>query len=220
MFANVGADAFALGADDEGKGEWDVGGEDVECVVAGVEGGGPPTRFFEGADGTGQVGDAGDAEVFDGAGGSVDDGRSDIDGAIAGDEDAGNANGLGGAEERAEVLWVLEVVEDKDRSRMLDNVFESRIDIHCSFEGDTLVIRAHGSLVEKDAGHDFDRQGETAGGFEETTGAVVFLDAFSEHERAMTATARQSFADRIASVEEITVRPGRFRAKWQSFRSG
>ena len=57
----------------------------------------------------------GDPEHLHGACGRIDHGRGDLGGAMLGDDDAGDARRLGGADQRAEILGILQMVEDKHR---------------------------------------------------------------------------------------------------------
>ncbi len=63
----------------------------------------------------GDVAHARDAQVLDGSGGRLADRRRDLGGAALGDHHAAGAGALGGAADRAEVLWVLDLVERDDQ---------------------------------------------------------------------------------------------------------
>ena len=63
----------------------------------------------------GEVAHARDAQVLDGAGRGLADGRRHLGGAALGDHDAGRAGALGRAADRAEVLRVLDLVERDDQ---------------------------------------------------------------------------------------------------------
>ena len=61
-----------------------------------------------------EVGDAGDSDVFGGTGGGLGDGRGDWGGAAFGQDDSVDSRAIGGAQERAEVVRVLDAVEGEE----------------------------------------------------------------------------------------------------------
>jgi hypothetical protein len=154
--------------------------------------------------------------VFDGTRRGVDDGRRDVHRPVAWDDDTGDTGRFGGTKEGAEVLWVLEVVEDQDGARMFNDVVKRCVDITCCFERDTLMVCASGSLVKEDAGDDFDWQSKSAGGFEQAAGAIVLSNALGEEKGTETTAASEGFADRVTSIEQIAIYPGRFRTRRRS----
>ncbi len=87
-----------------------------DAVVAGVEADDPEIvllQFFEGAN---KIDDAGDAQVFGGAGAGFDGNRAEGRGSAFGENDAVDAGSVGNAEQRAEVLRIFNAVEREDEA--------------------------------------------------------------------------------------------------------
>jgi hypothetical protein len=108
-------EASAFAAEDQ-----DAVTREVELVIIGlaalVETDDPdvlPLQVFKGTD---EVDDAGDAEVFGGAGAGFDGNRTDGSGAAFGEDYAVDASAVGYAEQRAEVLRVFDAIESEQQS--------------------------------------------------------------------------------------------------------
>ena len=114
-FLDEVVEAGALAAKDQ-----DTVGAEVEVGVVGgaalVEAQDPDAGLLHLLEGADEVGDAGDAYVLGGAGGGFGDGGGDGRGAALGEEDAVNSGAVGGAQERAEVVGVLDAVEREEEA--------------------------------------------------------------------------------------------------------
>jgi hypothetical protein len=108
-------EAGALAAEDE-----DAVGVEVEVGVVGgaalVEAEDPDVLLLHLLEGADEVGDAGDADVLGGSGGGLGHGGGDGGGAALGEDDAVYADAVGCAEERSEVVRVLDAVEGEEES--------------------------------------------------------------------------------------------------------
>jgi len=108
-------EAGTLAAEDE-----DAVGVEVEVGVVGgaalVEAEDPDVLLLHLLEGADEVGDAGDADVFGGAGGGLGYRGGDGGGAALGEDDAVYADAIGCAEEGSEVMRVLDAVEGEEEA--------------------------------------------------------------------------------------------------------
>ena len=90
-------------------------GREIVVVVAGgaalVESDAPDVLLLELLEGAYEIDDAGDTDVLGGSGGGFDGDGAEWRGATLGEEHAVHSGGVGGAEERTEVLGVFDAVE-------------------------------------------------------------------------------------------------------------
>jgi len=113
VFAGEAAHAGAFGAHDDADGAFEIDLVDgLGGFISGADK--PDAEFFEFVHGAGEVGDADDGDVFGAAAGDAEDGFGDGSGFVFGKDDSSDACGIGGAEAGAEVMGVLDAVEDKD----------------------------------------------------------------------------------------------------------
>ena len=107
------AHAGAFGAHDDADGAFEI--DLVKGLGGFVSGSDEPDaellQFFHGAD---EVGDADDGDVLGAAAGDAVDGVGDGGGLVLGQDDGGDAGGVGGAEAGAEVVRVLDAIENED----------------------------------------------------------------------------------------------------------
>ena len=150
-FLDEVVEAGALAAEDE-----DAVGAEVEVGVVGsaalVEAEHPDVGLLHLLEGADEVGDAGDADVLGGAGGGFGDGGGDGRRAALGQEDAVDAGAVGGAEERAEVVGVLDAVEGEEEA--VAGVVAEGLRGEEVFDGEegALADEGDGSLVSVGAG--------------------------------------------------------------------
>ena len=126
-----------------------------------VQPGDPDVARLEVFDGAVEVGDLGHGHALDRARAAVGHGRGNACGAAVGQDDTVDAHGLGGADQRAEVLRVLQVVEDEQQRRFAcgfgarQQVVYLHIGIVAHFQRDALGMGVLlGQLLEEAA---FDR---------------------------------------------------------------
>ncbi len=107
-------DPLALAAEDEdgGAAQVDLPGRRLGLRVGAPD---PEAGLLRLRQPVGEVADAGDVEVLDGAGRGLAGGGGDLGGAPFGDDDAGGAGELGRAADGAEVARVLDLVEGDDQ---------------------------------------------------------------------------------------------------------
>ena len=101
------------------KNEDEVAGEVEPIVVGGsalFEADDPEILALEVFECADEVDDAGDAEVFGGAGAGLDGDRAQRGGAALGEDHSVDAGAVGDAEERAEVLRIFDAIEGKDEA--------------------------------------------------------------------------------------------------------
>jgi hypothetical protein len=112
VFAGEAAHAGAFGAHDDADGAFEI--DLVDGLGGFVRGADEPdAEFFEFVHGAGEVGDACDGDVHGAAAGDAEDGFCDGSGFVFGEDDGSDACGIGGAEASAEVVGVLDAVEDE-----------------------------------------------------------------------------------------------------------
>jgi hypothetical protein len=112
--ADEAVEAGAFAADDNADGlVGEVEGEEAG-VGGAVEADGPDSGGLELLDGSGEVGDLGDGEVLEGAGGGLDGDGGEGGAAVAGEDQAVGAGGFGTAGEGAEVVGVFDAVEGEE----------------------------------------------------------------------------------------------------------
>jgi hypothetical protein len=214
--ADIGCETGTFGADDKRGGRRNVGGEEVLRVRAAVETNNPTTGVFELGQGVAEVGNRGDLEVLDGAGGGVDDGGSDSCGAVGGDDDARGARGVGSAKERPDVLGILKVVENEDVAFGIDHVGEIDIGILRGFEEDALVVYLWLLIVEHLTRNGFDQDFSAAGEFDDFVDAVVLAHTLRHPEAGWCAAKRaERFEDGVAAEQGFALdRERRVTAAW------
>jgi hypothetical protein len=110
--------AGALGADHQRKRQIEVGAIVLLGSLVVLDPDDPHAGLLQLGDRLGQVADHDDAQVLGRARGGVDDGGRDLGGAAAGQHHPVRADDLGGAQQRADVLRVLQVVEQQQQRRL------------------------------------------------------------------------------------------------------
>ena len=117
LFAYQTAHAVALGADDDDGGTFQVGLIERSSAAHGgaVD---PQTLFFQILEQGGQVGDPGDGQIGDGAGGGFTHHGGQTGGAALGDDDAVGARALGGADDRAQIVGIGQLVAHHDEGSL------------------------------------------------------------------------------------------------------
>ena len=105
----------------------------------------PVTDALELLQRTRRVGDAADGQQRGGAGGGDFDGGGNADGAVLGDEHCTGADGLGGAQDRAQIVGILDLVgEHQQLWRWFDDAFELGVRERRRRGDDTLMARRAG----------------------------------------------------------------------------
>jgi hypothetical protein len=158
-------EAGAFAADDDADGlVGELQGEQAG-VGGAVEADAPDAGVSEAFDGSGEVGDLGDREVFEGAGGGLHGDRGQGGAAVTGEDQAVAAGGFGAAGEGAEVVGVFDAVEGEEEGGLAAG----------QGEGEEL-----GQIDGLDGGHDGQHAlvGAAAGlGLDERAGDGLDLDA-------------------------------------------
>ena len=119
-----------------------------------------------------------------------------------------HANGFRGPQERAEVLRILQTVEDQDKERLVfsDGVVEDVGNVHVGimpgFEDHALVLGRQ--VIQLLARNAFDRHLPFFGQFENRSHMAFFLD-FLRHQQAdwLAALGAQGFVNGIAGINDF-----------------
>lgn len=126
MFAGQSAHAGAFGAHDNADGAFEIDLIDgLGGFICGADE--PDTEFFELVHGTRKIRDPDDGDVHGAAARDAEDGFSDRGGFVFRDDDGSDASGIGGAEAGAEVVGVLDAVEDEHDG--VGTILEERIEV-------------------------------------------------------------------------------------------
>lgn len=113
----VQASAFAAQDEDAIAGEVEVVVVGVrDAVIAGVETDDPEVVAFQLLEGTDKIDDAGDAQVFGGAGAGFDGHRAEGRGPAFGENDAVDTGSVGNAQQCTEVLRIFDAIESEDKA--------------------------------------------------------------------------------------------------------
>ena len=124
--------------------DYRVGREIVVVVTVGaalVESDAPDVLLLELLEGAHEIDDTGDADVLGGSGGGFDGDGAEGRGAAFGEKHAVHSGGIGGAEERAEVLRVFDAVECEQESGLVtgEQVFKVEKLPRADYRHDSLV---------------------------------------------------------------------------------
>ena len=117
FFAHQPRDALALVSDDDGAGARQVAVEIVGAVHVGAVD--PYAACFQLVDGFGDVGDARHAHIFNRACARLADRVAEARAAPFGNDHAVHARAFGGADDRAEVVGILQLVENDEEGRLV-----------------------------------------------------------------------------------------------------
>jgi len=198
-------EAVAFAAHDQGA----VAGEVEVGIVGGaafVEADDPDVLAFEFFEGSDEVDDAGDAEVFLGSGGCFGGYGAQGCGTSFGHDDGVDAGAVGGAEERTEVLRVFDAVQGEDETRAaggFENIFDRQELLGSDDGDDALVGGGAGHVGEGFAGFgadaDFEFFAEGDDGFE----AVVAAFAGDEDVVEAAFAGFEGFFDWVHAVQSL-----------------
>ena len=160
----------------------------------------PLLQFFDGAV---EIGHLGHAQMLDCAGAGIAHGRGDARGAAIRDDDAVHPHGLGGADQRAQVLGVLQMVEDEQQRRFAgafgrcQTLVQIDIRIIVAFQRHALAVDLLHPQLVKDAAAQVAhrrrpglRRGQDVG--HDARGAAVFV-AFQPESIEAAASGAQRF---------------------------
>ena len=196
--------AVALAPEDD-----DGVGREIVLVVTGgaalVETDAPDVVFFQLLKSADEVDDAGDADVFGGSGGGFDSDGAEGCGAALGDEDAVDSGGIGGAEERAEVLRVFDAVEREDQagSGTGEEVFEVEEFAGADDGDDALMGRGMGEAGELFAGLEAETDVVLAAGVDDALEPLVVTLAGDADVVEFAAAGAQSLLDGMQAVQNL-----------------
>jgi hypothetical protein len=144
-------------------------GREIVLVVTGcaalVEAGDPDVLLLELFEGADEVDDAGDADVLGGSGGGFDGDGAEGGGATLSKDDSIDCGGVGGAEERAEVLGVFDAVEGEEEAglRSGKKVFEVKELAGADYGHNSLMGMGFGQASELFFGLEAEADGVFAG---------------------------------------------------------
>jgi hypothetical protein len=211
--ADEAVEAGAFAADDDADGF--VGELEVEQAGVGgaVEADAPDAGVAELVDGSGQVGDLGDGEVLEGAGGGLDGHGGQGSAAVAGDDQAMAAGGFGAAGQGAEVVGVLDAVEGEEERWLAPGEGEGQqlgqVDgLDGGHHGqDALVGAAAGLGVEERARHRLDLDPAASGQVEEVAKGGP-ADPGGEQDPVDGTARPEGFDDRAAALDQGPARAG------------
>lgn len=133
--------------------DYGIGREVAAVVILGaalVEANDPEVVGLEGFEGADKVDHAREAEMLGGSGGGLNGGGGKGGGAALGEEDAIDAGGFGGTQQRAEILWILNAVEGEEKAGILtvEEVFDVEEVAFPDDGDDALVGRGSGETGE------------------------------------------------------------------------
>ena len=166
-------------------------------------------RTWRSASAPGQVVDRAEQQVLDGAGRGLDRGRAERRLAAGREDDAVDARRLGASQQRADVLGVLERIEDEDERRLAalgrpgEDVVERGEPARLDHERDPLVAVEPGQRGQR-AALDLDDRDAQAGGMEDEL--LERVPALRDDEQAMGGPAGgEDLLDRAAAGDELLV---------------
>jgi hypothetical protein len=172
----------------------------------------PDVVVFELLEGAGEIGDAGDADVLGGAGGGLGNDSTEWGGTAFGEEDAGDPSAVGGAEQSAEVVGILDAIEGQEETMAGgvgwsgEEVFELK-EFSFPKEGDDALVGVGagvaGELLAR-FGHDAEvgGAGESQDGFEAGVAAGFALASDGDVVDGL-GTGTQRLLDRVQAVKNL-----------------
>lgn len=153
--------AFILSADDEEEGLMGRRGKLVEGDGAFEVKDSDMKAGFDGGLNVGRgVGIAGDVEEFGSAGGDLDDGRIDFGNPFVGEEDVVKAEDIGGTENGADVVRILDIVEQENPIGGGEHFLTGMIGEAATLKDGVLVFGGTGNLVKATFIGPFDGDGQ------------------------------------------------------------
>lgn len=194
------------------KDDYSIGREVAAVVILGaalVESDYPEVICLEGFEGSDEIDDAGEAQVFGGSGRCLDRGGAERGGAAFGEEDAIDAGGFGSAKKSAKVLRVFHAVESEDKAggRTGEEVFDFEERALADEGDDSLVSGGAGETGEGFAGlgAEFDASGTAELGYGREAGVVASAEALLGDADVVEAAAAGSkgLLDGMEAVQNI-----------------
>lgn len=200
---HIRPNAAAFTADDQRDRSRQVDSEEILLLRASGKTNDPPAFLLQAIEGTGEVRNACDQQMLDGPGRGIDCGRRDTSCSVLRQKNPCHAACLGSAEERTNILGVLEVVERENGSPPAEDVVERGIWKRRSLQGNPLVVCPRGEVVQHGPRDALDRNAGGDRRFLKGLEPAVFANTFREEEASCRAPTPQRLTDSISAIQKI-----------------